>query len=233
MIVDDLADLVLGRCCVGCQAPGPALCSACLSRLRGATVMVPLPKPVPRAVAATHYDGLARRAILAYKAQGNRGLAPSLGTLLADAVRAHPPGPGGYVLVPVPAHRRAPRGFDALGALTAVAADAVRREGVRVRVERPIGPSDAYTPLKGLGRQERLRRIDGAFEGSARRARRIRDGEVVLVVDDVVTSGATVTEAVRALRGIGVVADGVAAVAAASRDTRATILAPAPPRRPY
>ena len=233
-LVDDLADLVLGRCCLGCQVPGRPMCDRCLSAMRGRTSIVPLPTWLPPAVAATPYDGLARRAVLAYKENGNRGLARPLGALLADAVRAHRAGPHGCVLVPVPSHRHARRGFDALGGLTHWAADDLQRRGLPVRIVRPIRAGRDYAPLKGLGRAERFRRIEGAFEPSAGARRRQHDlgPAMVLLVDDVVTSGATVAQAVRALRQIGVDVDGVAAVAAASRDRPATIRAPAPPMPP-
>ena len=232
-LLSDTADLVLGRHCLGCDALGPGLCPACLIELRGQAGAVGVPTLSVAATAAVRYDGVARRAVLEYKERGHRALARPLGLLLADAVLAHgPPGPGHardpVWLVPVPGHRRSSRGFDALGAIAARAAESLVGTGHDARVARLLR-SGHYAPLKQLGRAERLNQVRGAFR--ATRTRVPRPEGRIIVVDDVVTSGATLAEAVRVLLQAGIRIDGAATIAAtgASPGRPATSRGPAPP----
>jgi predicted amidophosphoribosyltransferase len=168
---------------------------------------------MPRIVAATAYDGLARRAVIAYKEHADRSLAEPLGLLLADSIELllRDSRPEGASLTPVPGHRHSTRGFDALGSIVRHASVALAARGRRVPVHHLIRPAAEYLPLKGLGRDQRFAQISGAFEAvSARR----REQRTVIVVDDIVTTGATATEAVRVLLRSGVPVIGVATVAA-------------------
>jgi predicted amidophosphoribosyltransferase len=231
--LDDVFDLVLGRACASCHQPGSTLCHACLSGLRGraAVVRAGLAQTV---VGALQYEGLGRQVILEYKERGNRSLAPMLGRLLADSVLVHAAASRSrdVTLVPVPSHRHAPRGFDALGAIAQAAARQLARDGIHARVEPRLRPGTSYRPMKGLGRQDRHDRITGAFRPVPHHRGPRDDARVVLLVDDILTTGATATEALRALASAGHRIDGVAVVAAASRDMPATSRGPAPPTRP-
>jgi predicted amidophosphoribosyltransferase len=104
------------------------------------------------------------------------------------------------VVVPVPSSRAAfrRRGY----AVTDLLA---RRAGATPR--RLLVPGRAGLDQRGLGRQERARNVGGTLR--ARRA----EGMRVVVVDDVVTTGATLDEAVRVLRRAGADVVGAAAVA--------------------
>lgn len=129
--------------------------------------------------------------------------------------------PGPVLLVPVPSAARAvrARGFDAGLALARAAAS--RLPGARA------GPLLTSTrrvaDQSGLGAAERRENLAGAFRvGWARPwspglPRAAADGVRVVVVDDVVTSGASLTEAVRALQAGGVPVLGAATVAATVR----------------
>jgi predicted amidophosphoribosyltransferase len=230
-LVADLADLVLARGCLACERLGPALCEACLARLRGHPTVLQVAAPIPAVVVAGRYDELPGRAVVAYKERGNRALAMPLGVLLADAV-AGALGPAtSCVLIPIPGHPRPARGFDALGGVVRWAVRSLDARGIDARVHRLLLTGSAYRPLKDLGRAERHREIAGAFVA------RVRDGLVdghgpLTLVDDVVTSGATVTEATRTLATAGVRVDAIAAIAAASRDRWGPSPGPAPPRSP-
>jgi predicted amidophosphoribosyltransferase len=205
LLLSDVADLVLGRCCLGCQTPGPSLCTRCLMSLRRLPVVLPASGRMPAVVSGTPYVGLAQRSVIAYKEHANRSLARPLGLLLADSVgrisRQH--GLACVTLVPVPGHRRGDRGFDALGGIVRHAVGAIEDAGVRAPVRRLLRPAAVYSPLKGLGRDERFALIAGAFRlaPGAGRGSRPQPGPVV-IVDDVITTGATVTEAVRVLLGV-------------------------------
>jgi predicted amidophosphoribosyltransferase len=92
-------------------------------------------------------------------------------------------------------------------------------------VSNVLAPARSYRPLKDLSREERHAAVAGAFE--VRRGATLR-GRPVIVVDDVITTGATTGEAIRSLEASRLPVHGVAAVTAASRDTWARIRAPAP-----
>lgn len=233
VLLTDVADLVLGRRCLTCDVIGTALCAACLTGLRSRVQTVAGVPGLPLATASLPYEDEGRTLIVEYKERGNRGLTPMLGVLLADAIAPHlarlPPGP--VAVVPVPSHRWAARGFDALGGITRAAGRELCRRGHPVRVQPWLQTATTYRPLKDLSRLERRRRIEGAFRVPARvqrHARRPANGGVI-VVDDVLTTGATLGEAVRTLTGAGIPVAGVAVVARASRDTSATSRAPARP----
>lgn len=207
-IIGDIADLVLGRSCVGCDEPGPALCPTCLASLRGSVIRSDSPHPLT--VAATRYDGLARRAVLAYKEDGHRSLAGPLGWLLADAVWAAMQhcGAGSCAIVPVPGHRRPRRGYDALGAIARRARQALTDAGIEVAEYRLLRTCIDYPALKGLGRAERRARVSGAFETTRSRGAPRK----VILVDDVLTTGATAAEATETLERSGIAVLAVASV---------------------
>ena len=170
----------------------------------------------PRAaIVATEYAGAARHLLLAYKEDGHRGLARPLGTLLADAVaplaRAQGSMPSG--LVPIPGHRHAQRGFNALDAIVRQAQRDLADRGIRVRVMRLLRTRGDYRPAKTLGRAERQRSIHGAFRALPLHGPAAR----LIVVDDVITTGTTIAEGLRALGAAGIAVHGVAAITAVRR----------------
>ena len=209
----DALDLVLGRACLRCHEPGRVLCRPCLSALRGSAGPVTSAMDLPVATAALPYAGDGARLVLAYKEHGNRALTPMLGLLLADALASHPAlqGRRTVTIVPVPGHRRARRGFDALGDLCTAAATALTHDGRSAQVRRAVRSVRSSPPLKGMARNDRRHAIDGAFV-----ARDVPLIAPILVVDDVLTTGATMRETIRALAEAGHHVDGVAVIADAT-----------------
>lgn len=178
-------------------------------------------------VGAAAYEDALRRAVLAYKERGRRDLAAALGELLGGAVggvlgAARPPPP--VVLVPVPssAAARAARGYDHLRPL---ARRAARRWGIAVApdVLRLVrAPADSA----GLGIAARAANLHQAMRAAPAPA-----GASAVVVDDVVTTGATLREAARALRAGGWPVLGAATVAVTPRrHGRGTLVPLAAPR---
>ncbi|MGH1563399.1 ComF family protein [Mumia sp. DW29H23] len=218
-------DLVLGVRCAGCQAPGQVLCAAC-RRVVGARPAVRAPDPVPEGllvpslvvpVSLTSYDGVVVDVLHAYKEEPRTALAGPLGLLLAGAVRvalAAARGDGEpVVLVPVPSRRRAvrARGFDAGAQLARATAAALRRQGLRARAT-PVLSVGRVADQAGLGAAERAANLAGAY-----RARRLPGRVSVVVTDDVLTTGASAAEAVRALSAAGSRPLAVATIAATRR----------------
>jgi predicted amidophosphoribosyltransferase len=204
-----LADLVLPRTCAGCAVPGAVLCRSCSRLLTHPQLAQPRRHPpgLPPTVAAGAYAGPVRPVVLAFKEHGRAELAGPLGTALALAVagvlRGVPDRPGPVLLVPVPSSAAAVRrrGRDHVQELADAAASELRAAGLAVGTARLLGraPGRRVRDSAGLGVLERQANLAGRF-----RVRLPRDGLPagcrLVLVDDVVTSGATLTEAARALR---------------------------------
>ena len=187
------------RCC-GAPLGIEGLCGACRVRR----------PPFAYARAALLYRDVVREAIHAFKFGGRRGLAVPLGDLLAGLGTAALPGAAPDILVPVPLHPRRvrERGYNQALLLARrlaqawgvpVAADALRR----------VAPTRPQTDLDAA---ERRRNVRDAF--AVRRPELIAGRHVVLV-DDVLTTGATAGECARILYRAGATTVGVLTVARA------------------
>lgn len=201
-----LLDLVLPRRCAGCAAAGAALCPGCRAVLAAPPLGVVFdgPRRLPPLAAVAPYGGVVRGVLLAHKESGRLGLVRPLGAALAAAVACLDP-PCGTLLVPVPSAPAAvrARGHDHARRLARATA---RHLGLR---SRPLLVQvRAVADSAGLSAAERAANVRGALA-----AARPLGGLRVLVVDDVVTTGSTLREAVRALRAAGAEVHGVAAVA--------------------
>ncbi len=153
-----------------------------------------------------HYDGRLRDLVHAYKYGGRPGLARPFGERLAEALLARELGPRltGSLVVPVPLarDRRRERGYDQALLLARRLRDALRRRRFAPsRVARALRRLRSGPPQTGLARKERLVNPRGAY-GPARGASLVR-GSRVLLVDDVLTTGATATECSTILLGAG------------------------------
>ncbi len=205
----DLADLVLARSCAGCEAPGSVLCAACWTFLTRGILERELPDGAV-AFAATDYLGVGKSVVLAHKEHGWQVLTPFLGALLARAVTSVTS--DAVTLVPIPphAHSRARRGTDPLADIVRAAIQALRTIGQPATSASLILRSRDSGAMKLLGREQRRLAVESSFALSER-SHHIR-GQIV-VVDDVITTGVTVTEALRTLVGAGYEVADVATVA--------------------
>ena len=204
-----LLDLVFPRRCVVCGGPAKALCVRCgdgLHRLgepRCERCGAPTAWPVERcrecsgrriafatARSAVAYDDAARLLVAAWKERGLRRLAALAAELVCEVV----PRPRAYTLTFVPAdpNRRLDRGHNPAERLALA---------IGARWELPVAPLLArrhgVAPQRGLPLAERRRNVRGVFHGTGN-----APGTVVLV-DDVYTTGATVSAAATALRKAG------------------------------
>jgi predicted amidophosphoribosyltransferase len=217
-----LLDLVLPSDCFGCARPGSPACRECVGRLAGlARPRLPTPAPpgLPVPYAVADYAGSVRAMILAYKERGATVLRPVLAGALARAVAAAAGAHGSErpVLVPVPssAAARRRRGADVVAVLAASAARLLARDGRDVSVAQVLTHGRRVRDSAGLSAAERAGNLASALVAD-RRAGAL-DGRQLVVVDDVVTTGATLAEAARALRAAGLEVIGAATIAATRR----------------
>lgn len=190
--------------CAACGVEGRSLCTECSSQLVTRVRVGSVPG-IGSITAALEYDGVTRAALLALKEQGRSGLAtPLAGPFAAAVSTALTIGPDAVVAA-VPSSRaaRRRRGFEPVRVLAS-------RAGIRLTpLFLPAGP---HTVQKGLGVAERARNLDGVFA----LARPVA-GTRVLLVDDVVTTGATLAAVAGVLRAGGAEVVGAAVLAATPR----------------
>jgi predicted amidophosphoribosyltransferase len=200
--------LVLPVSCAGCDEPDVALCDACAAALRP---RVASERSEIVVCSGAVFEGVVARVVRALKEEGRTGLARALAPALRAAVKAvagaaalSDPAMGGVVIVPIPTSRAAyrRRGYRVVELVA-------RRAGLRCR--RLLVPARATADQRALDREARRRNVTGSLR--ARDAHGLR----VVVIDDVVTTGATLREAVRALRAAGADVIGAAAIAATPR----------------
>ena len=225
-----LVDLLFPLHCAGCGRTGPGLCDDCGREFGGLRRVVrPILEAGPEVYALGRYGGGARRAVLAYKENGQRHLAEPFGRLLAAAGR----GAAGlhgwssdrpWSVVPAPsraiasrrrggAHmaRVARRMADALGASAQVADCLVTKPGAK--------------DSAGLDAAERVHNLSGGVV--VRTGLLPREGARIVLIDDVITSGATVASSLRALESSGIGVDVVLSLTAtAGWDERVDVPVP-------
>jgi predicted amidophosphoribosyltransferase len=161
--------------------------------------------------------------ILAYKERGRTVLARPLAACLAGVVEAALAGAPGAVaaaLVPVPSARaaRRARGHDPVGVIAALAVRDLAARGWPVTYAPVLAQRRRVADQAGLSSAQRAANLSGAF----RVASRVR-WAVCVLVDDVVTTGATLAEAARALGAAGAAVP-LAVTVAATRRRRGTTL---------
>ncbi|MER5360885.1 ComF family protein [Streptomyces sp. NPDC002785] len=203
----EISGLVLPVSCGGCGTPRIELCEECRSELYGGVPrrVRPVPEPLglPVVHAAAAYENAVRAVLLAHKERGALGLAGALGKALAGAVRAgtgQTGTVGPLLLVPVPSARRAvaARGHDPMRRIALAAAGELRRGGTRARVVGVLRQRRPVADQAGLGARQRQANLAGALEVVTGGERLLAAGRVVLV-DDLLTTGASLAEAARAI----------------------------------
>ncbi len=187
---------------------------------------MPLGLTTPYSVAP--YDGLVRDLVIGHKERNLVGLRAALGSLLAAAVLAalDAHGASGEVLlVPVPSRAASvrARGRDVTRAMTEQAGRAIQHAGggrFEVTVVPLLRSRPGVLDQAGLDAEARRINLTGSMACSARALRKVarqRGRAHVVVCDDVLTTGATLSEAQRALEACGVRVLAHASVAATVR----------------
>ena len=182
--------------CVGCGRSGAYICVACLAKARR-----PPPSPPPESgpladvLTPFAYEGVVRTAVQHLKYRGLRSLVPEMARPMAWEVAVTVPPP--FTLVPVPLHpaRQRERGFNQ--------ADLLARELARL-LDAPLSTGalrrtkDTSSQVSTSTRAERLTNVREAFAAADG-----VDGATIVLVDDVTTTGATLSAAAQALLSAG------------------------------
>ncbi|MSR98205.1 ComF family protein [Arthrobacter sp. BL-252-APC-1A] len=236
--LNELRSVLLPVECVACGTPDASLCLPCLAAFRQATLrpfdaseraaMLPrheeadhLPLPV---TAAGRYGAELARVMLAYKNHGHTDLTGILAEAMARALysaRSSAAHSGHLAVVPVPGsfRGRTRRGYDPLELILAkIERRGLLPAGTGIHRSLRFRPAAAAAGVLGRSRggqktlraRARRRNVHGTM--TARPG--TLQGATVLVADDVLTTGATLAEAVRALRGAGAHVAGAVVIAA-------------------
>lgn len=225
-LIDAAADLLLGASCPGCEHPGWGLCQACRAHLEHHRINRHRPDPCPDRFpdtwAAAEYDVVLQRLLRQYKERGawqlqrrlGACLARSVGALLLETAAGDAAG-ARVVLVPAPSADAAvrERGMDATAVLARSAAAQLGRIGVRMRVRQLLRQGSLVADQSGLDAQQRAANLAGGLRlrGS------VPTGAGAILVDDLVTTGATLVEMRRVVEAAGMHVLGAAVVAATQR----------------
>ena len=198
--------MLLPAACPVCGRHGESPCPSCRASLRPAPAL-PCPPGLDSCVALLDYDGAGRELVARLKYRNARSSLP----FLAGSLAALAAGRQVAVVtwVPTTAARRRRRGFDQAELLARALARRLRLPCRRL-LHRQEGPAQTGLHLA-------LRRAGPTFLPVGR----LRAGLGVLLVDDVVTTGATVSAAARALRAAGAGRVEVVAAARTRPDRRA------------
>lgn len=152
--------------------------------------------------AALHYNEISSHLILSAKESNDRAAARYLASLIAMRFnRLHRElGFTRYLLVPIPSSKKADkrRGYShtvLLGKL--VAREVQRNLALSCRVERWLSPNRSIADQSALSARERRSNIHGAFTA---RPEMEGEGAGIILIDDLVTTGSTMGEGIRALK---------------------------------
>jgi ComF family protein len=210
-------DAALPAACVGCGSEGPSICAACEPALDArlglpAGVPIGLPgeiaEPLLQLEWCAPFHGVVRDALHAIKYTGEQRLAEPLGRAVARRWAAVGVGADIVANVPVHADRARQRGYDQ--------AALVARHAAR-ELDFPYAPlltrARATIAQFDLDRRDRARNVKGAFSLDPRSPPAAIQGRWILLIDDVVTTGATLAACATTLLAAGAL--GVSAITVA------------------
>lgn len=219
---DLILDFVIPRYCVGCGKERDALCGTCTNNayqkwanclLCGARNMTgdfckgSCRKQTPTALKKVYwvgkYDGALKKAISQLKYKKRQELALPLGRLVARKFLQYAENfdPNNYVIVPIPLHqsRQHERGFNQAELIAHVFAN---QTGIRLQTKFLQKVKNTGAQAKIANRKERMENLENAFVANDGSPTSIKS--IVILIDDVSTTGATLFHASKALAAVGV-----------------------------
>ena len=187
--------------CAGCSRELPRLqatCPVCALPTHGGEICghcLADPPPFDATIAAYAYAFPVDRLIHAFKYQGRFALAEwCAGAILAARERGGALSPARLIVLPLSAERQSERGYNQAAEIARPIAIQTRVEFITAGVRR----IRTTTPQTALPWTERARNVRGAFACDID-----LDGLSVAVIDDVMTTGATLSEFARTLKAAG------------------------------
>ncbi len=180
------------------------VCGDCWSRIIYLNRPIDIRLSLERIWSVAVYDGVLKELIHQFKYKEKKYLANPLGKLLVDFVEEYLEEERFDYIIPIPLEkaRHKKRGYNQAELLARVLGEAVDKPILTDLVER----RKKTKPQFGLNREERFENLSGAFEVSKSGKEDVATiaGKTVLLLDDLATTGATVDECARVLKGAGV-----------------------------
>ena len=212
-LLESLASLLFPPRCAFCGKPGVhGVCPACEKTLPYCKTPLHERAEIGACLASLRYEGAVRDALLNYKFHGSQSRCTGFGDILAQAAAEHFGGQFDLVtFVPVSKKRRRERGYDQSYLL---ARETCRHWSVAPEtLLQKTKDNPAQSSLSS--REERQKNVAGVY--AAVNEEKIR-GARILLIDDILTTGATLREAARVLRAAGAQSVICATLAAADED---------------
>jgi ComF family protein len=190
-IIEHIFRVIAPHYCLGCGAEGQLLCASCAGRLSQPHLSSVLP-PLVSVHAATEYTDLSKKLVHHLKFERASAAADDIAALMAARLTF----PGGSVItfVPTAPARVRVRGYDQAQRIAKLLG---RRTGLPVI---PLLTRKSGVRQVGQGRAQRLQQMTDAFY--VPRPQHVQGRRIVLV-DDVITTGASLQSAARALQKAG------------------------------
>lgn len=190
-----LAELFFVPKCVFCGRvlDSGGLCDECRERLPWLSGTFRGVEFASKCVAPLRYEGLVRESLLRFKFSGKESYARQYGLFIAEAAEREVPGEYDIVTwVPVSGRRLRKRGFDQARLIAEETAKALGAECEALLEKRRDTPAQSRLDTP----EERRANVSGAY--AARKPEKTR-GRRVLLIDDIITTGATASECARVL----------------------------------
>jgi len=206
--VKNLADLIFPSRCIGCSQLGISICSNCRSSWHPHTYFreVSVEGASYPVVSSVQYSPIASRVLLSAKesniAAADKLLIEAITHSLNHFVKRF----GGTTLVAIPSRRSATRkrGRNFLNEITSEVAR-ISENNISFIDTQLLVHSRSVKDQSALNSKQRLSNVSGALAVPSKCKARISGGNIgpLIVVDDLITTGATLAEAIRALRTAG------------------------------
>lgn len=197
-------DIIFGEVCLGCRKSGSILCPNCISSIR------PAERETSSGILAAYdyRDPLIKRAIWSLKYHKHRHIGEKLGQMLYDALleevsdmRVLAKGePICVIPVPLSRTRKKMRGYNQAQVIAIAFCDASKEKIFEIKKDIIVKKVDTLPQARITNRVARLRNINDAFQ--IIKPDEVK-GKTIIVIDDVTTTGGTITEIIKLLKSSG------------------------------